>query len=430
MPEGAVCVFSAHGVAPSVREGAIERRLQTIDATCPLVTKVHREAVRFAEEGYTIVLVGHDGHEEVEGTMGEAPERIVLVQSEEDVEELEVADPERVAYVTQTTLAVDETAAIIARLRERFPAIVGPRTDDICYATTNRQAAVKQMASFCDLMLVIGSRNSSNSVRLVEVARDCGTEAHLIDNAGEVREEWLEGRRVVGISSGASAPENLVRRARRVLPRARRAATSRSSTWSARTCASCSRSRSASPSPRAGAPDRTLRRVDRHRARNHQGRAAMRTLIVSDLHLGSLSGADLLRRTELRASLLEALDGVDRLVLLGDVLELRHGPVREAMSAAQPFFEDARARARRTRARARGGQPRPCARRTVAGAPRRGRRAAAAGAGAGARARAGARRRTRGSPPGRSRRERRSPTRACGCARTCMPPTATSSTAT
>ena len=200
----------AMGVAPSVREGARERGLQTIDATCPLVTKVHREAARFARDGYTIVLVGHDGHEEVEGTMGEAPERIVLVQSERDVDELEVPDPERVAYITQTTLAVDETAAIIARLRERFPAIVGPRTDDICYATTNRQAAVKQMASFCEVMLVIGSRNSSNSVRLVEVARDCGTEAHLIDNAGEVREEWLEGRRVVGISSGASAPENLV----------------------------------------------------------------------------------------------------------------------------------------------------------------------------------------------------------------------------
>jgi 4-hydroxy-3-methylbut-2-enyl diphosphate reductase len=210
VPEGAVCVFSAHGIAPSVRSGAAERGLLTIDATCPLVTKVHREAVRFAEEGYTIVLVGHDGHEEVEGTMGEAPDRIVLVQSEEDVEELEVDDEERVAYITQTTLAVDETTAIIARLRERFPAIVGPKTDDICYATTNRQAAVKQMAGSCDLMLVIGSRNSSNSVRLVEVARDSGTEAHLIDNAGEVQEEWLDGRRVVGISSGASAPENLV----------------------------------------------------------------------------------------------------------------------------------------------------------------------------------------------------------------------------
>jgi 4-hydroxy-3-methylbut-2-enyl diphosphate reductase len=210
VPEGAVCVFSAHGVAPSVRAGARERGLHTIDATCPLVTKVHREAIRFAEEGYTIVLVGHHGHEEVEGTMGEAPDRIVLVQSEQDVDELEVQDPERIAYVTQTTLAVDETSAILARLRERFPSIVGPRTDDICYATTNRQAAVKQLAASCELMLVIGSRNSSNSVRLVEVARDCGIDAHLIDNAGEVQEEWLTGKRVVGISSGASAPENLV----------------------------------------------------------------------------------------------------------------------------------------------------------------------------------------------------------------------------
>src|SRR5580704_2311397 len=210
VPEGAVCVFSAHGIAPSVRVGAEARGLRTIDATCPLVTKVHREAVHFAEEGYTIVLVGHEGHEEVEGTMGDAPDRIVLVQDEADVERLEIEDPERVAYVTQTTPAVDETSAILARLRERYPTTRGPRTDDICYATTNRQAAVKQMASSCDLMLVIGSRNSSNSVRLVEVARDCGTEAHLIDNAGEVLEEWLEGRKTVGISSGASAPENLV----------------------------------------------------------------------------------------------------------------------------------------------------------------------------------------------------------------------------
>ncbi len=178
---------------------------RTIDATCPLVTKVHREALRFAQEGYTIVLVGHDGHEEVEGTMGEAPDRIVLVQSEQDVAELEVDDPERVAFVTQTTLAVDETSAILDRLRERFPAIVAPRTDDICYATTNRQMAVKQMAESCDLMLVIGSRNSSNSLRLVEVARDCGTDAHLIDNAGEVQEQWLADCRVVGISS-AQAP--------------------------------------------------------------------------------------------------------------------------------------------------------------------------------------------------------------------------------
>ncbi|HUB35513.1 MAG TPA: 4-hydroxy-3-methylbut-2-enyl diphosphate reductase, partial [Solirubrobacteraceae bacterium] len=211
VPEGALCVFSAHGVAPSVRAGASERGLRTIDATCPLVTKVHREAASFAQRGYTVVLVGHHGHEEVEGTMGEAPERIVLVQSEHDVEELQVEDPERVAYITQTTLSVDETSSIVARLRERFPAIAGPKTDDICYATTNRQAAVKQMAGRCDLMLVIGSRNSSNSVRLVEVARDCGTEAHLIDNAGEVQERWLADRRVVGISSGASAPENLVR---------------------------------------------------------------------------------------------------------------------------------------------------------------------------------------------------------------------------
>jgi 4-hydroxy-3-methylbut-2-enyl diphosphate reductase len=210
VPEGSVCVFSAHGVAPSVRANALARELRTVDATCPLVTKVHREAVRFAEDGYTIVLVGHDGHEEVEGTMGEAPEQIVLVQSERDVDELEVQDPERIAYVTQTTLSVDETSSIVARLRERFPNMVGPRTDDICYATTNRQAAVKQLAGDCDLMLVVGSRNSSNSVRLVEVARDCGTDAYLIDNAGEVREEWLHGRRVVGISSGASAPENLV----------------------------------------------------------------------------------------------------------------------------------------------------------------------------------------------------------------------------
>jgi len=210
VPEGAVCVFSAHGVAPSVRTGAAERSLKTIDATCPLVTKVHREAVRFAEDGYTVVLVGHDGHEEVEGTMGEAPNQIVLVQNEQDVDELEVDDPERIAYITQTTLAVDETTAILERLRARFPRIVGPRTDDICYATTNRQAAVKQMAGSCDLMLVIGSRNSSNSVRLVEVARDCGTEAHLIDAAREVDESWLEGKRTVGISSGASAPEELV----------------------------------------------------------------------------------------------------------------------------------------------------------------------------------------------------------------------------
>jgi 4-hydroxy-3-methylbut-2-enyl diphosphate reductase len=210
IPEGALTVFSAHGVSPMVREAAQARNLQTIDATCPLVTKVHREAVKFAEEDYTIVLVGHAGHEEVEGTTGEAPERIVLVENEQDVDALEVKDPERVAYITQTTLSVDETSAIVQRLHERFPSIASPRTDDICYATTNRQAAVKQMAGECDLLLVIGSRNSSNSVRLVEVSRDFGTDAYLIDNAGEVREEWLAGKRIVGVSSGASAPENLV----------------------------------------------------------------------------------------------------------------------------------------------------------------------------------------------------------------------------
>src|SRR5437762_832688 len=199
IPEGAVTVFSAHGVSPAVHADAEARSLRTIDATCPLVTKVHREVVKFAREGYTIVLIGHAGHEEVEGTMGEAPEHTVLVETEADVDALDVPDPTRVAYVSQTTLSVDETTAIIARLRERFPAIVGPRTDDICYATTNRQAAVKQMAPHCDLVLVIGSRNSSNSNRLVEVARDHGAEAQLIDNELQVLPEWLEGKRVVEI---------------------------------------------------------------------------------------------------------------------------------------------------------------------------------------------------------------------------------------
>ncbi len=210
VPEGSTVVFSAHGVAPSVHANAEARGLETIDATCPLVTKVHREAVKFATEGYTIVLIGHDGHEEVEGTMGEAPEAIVLVETEADVEALEVADPAKVAFISQTTLSVDETRAIIVALREKFPAITGPRTDDICYATTNRQAAIKQMAGQCDLVLVIGSTNSSNSQRLVEVARELGPEAYLIDNESQVREEWLEGKAIVGISSGASAPEELV----------------------------------------------------------------------------------------------------------------------------------------------------------------------------------------------------------------------------
>src|SRR5579884_854553 len=212
VPEGALVVFSAHGVAPSVISYAVFCLLTKIDATCPLVTKVHVEARKFAAQGYTIVLVGHAGHEEVEGTMGEAPDRIVLIESVEDVDRLEVDDPSKMAYISQTTLSVDETRAIIHRLRERFPAIVGPRTDDICYATTNRQAAVKQLARECDLVLVIGSSNSSNSNRLVEVARECGCHAHLIDHPDQVREEWLSDKQVIGITSGASAPEGLVQR--------------------------------------------------------------------------------------------------------------------------------------------------------------------------------------------------------------------------
>ena len=212
VPEGEMVVFSAHGVAPSVHENAKTRRLRTIDATCPLVTKVHVEARKFAAEGYTIVLVGHDGHEEVEGTTGEAPQNIVLVETEEDVDNLEVADPDRIAYITQTTLSVDETGSIIARLKEKFPNAVGPKTDDICYATTNRQQAVKALAKECELVLVIGSTNSSNSNRLVEVAREHGASSYLIDNHLQVDEAWLDDVETVGITSGASAPEELVER--------------------------------------------------------------------------------------------------------------------------------------------------------------------------------------------------------------------------
>jgi 4-hydroxy-3-methylbut-2-enyl diphosphate reductase len=212
VPEGKMVVFSAHGVAPSVHQNAAKRSLRTIDATCPLVTKVHVEARKFAEQGYTIVLIGHQGHEEVEGTTGEAPSSIVLVQTEGDVDRLEVADPDRVAYITQTTLSVDETASIISRLKRKFPNITGPKTDDICYATTNRQQAVKELARECDLVLVIGSENSSNSNRLVEVAREHGADSHLIDNHLQVDEEWLQGVETVGITSGASAPEELVER--------------------------------------------------------------------------------------------------------------------------------------------------------------------------------------------------------------------------
>jgi len=210
VPEGEMVVFSAHGVSPAVHAAASSRRLHTIDATCPLVTKVHVEARRFAADGYTIVMIGHEGHEEVEGTTGEAPDSIVLVQTAEEVEGLEVRDPNRVAFITQTTLSVDETAEIIAALRAKFPAIVSPKSDDICYATTNRQIAVKQLARECELVLVIGSTNSSNSNRLVEVAREHGSASHLIDNHTQVREEWLEGVETVGITSGASAPEELV----------------------------------------------------------------------------------------------------------------------------------------------------------------------------------------------------------------------------
>jgi 4-hydroxy-3-methylbut-2-enyl diphosphate reductase len=212
VPQGATAVFSAHGVAPSVHANAVARKLQTIDATCPLVTKVHREAIKFAGDGYTIVMIGHEGHEEVEGTMGEAPDHIVLVEDVADVEALEVENPEKIAYISQTTLSVDETREVIGALREKFPHIVGPRTDDICYATTNRQAAVKELARACDLVLVIGSRNSSNSNRLVEVAREHGSDSYLIDNESQVQDAWLEGKRVVGITSGASAPEELVTR--------------------------------------------------------------------------------------------------------------------------------------------------------------------------------------------------------------------------
>jgi len=210
VPEGALIVFSAHGVAPSVHTNSAARGLHTIDATCPLVTKVHVEARKFAEEGYTIVLIGHAGHEEVEGTTGEAPENIVLVETVEDADALELEDPDHVAMITQTTLSVDETQVIIDRLRERFPKITSPKSDDICYATTNRQIAVKQLARECELVLVIGSTNSSNSNRLVEVAREHGSASHLIDNASQVREQWLDGVETVGITSGASAPEELV----------------------------------------------------------------------------------------------------------------------------------------------------------------------------------------------------------------------------
>jgi 4-hydroxy-3-methylbut-2-en-1-yl diphosphate reductase len=212
VPRGARIVLSAHGVAPSVYANARELELVATDATCPLVTKVHVEARRYAAEGYTVLLIGHAGHEEVVGTMGEAPEATVLVQSVADAEALELADPDRVAYITQTTLSVDETGEIITALRRRFPNIRAPKRDDICYATSNRQWAVKDMLAEVDLLLVIGSRNSSNSNRLVEVARAGGVDSYLIDDETDIDESWFEGVRVVGITSGASAPEKLVER--------------------------------------------------------------------------------------------------------------------------------------------------------------------------------------------------------------------------
>jgi 4-hydroxy-3-methylbut-2-en-1-yl diphosphate reductase len=210
VPEGATVVFSAHGVAPSVHAEARTRGLRVIDATCPLVTKVHQEARKFAAKGYDIVLIGHEGHEEVVGTMGHAPRAAHLVGDEEEAARVEVADPERVAYLTQTTLSVDETAGVIDTLRGRFPVLAGPRSDDICYATQNRQAAVKALARDCQLVLVVGATNSSNSVRLVEVARSAGAQAHLVSEAAAVDPAWFEGVDTVGISSGASAPEWLV----------------------------------------------------------------------------------------------------------------------------------------------------------------------------------------------------------------------------
>src|SRR6476659_3927417 len=212
VPAGQTVVFSAHGVAPSVHANAAARQLNTIDATCPLVTKVHVQARRYAASGYTVLLIGHEGHEEVVGTMGEAPDSIVLVESVADAEALDLPPDAPVAYVTQTTLSVDETAEIIGTLRRRFPGIIGPKKEDICYATSNRQWAVKDMLSEIDLLLVIGSRNSSNSNRLVDVARAASVPSHLIDDETEIDEAWLDGIDTVGITSGASAPERLVTR--------------------------------------------------------------------------------------------------------------------------------------------------------------------------------------------------------------------------
>ncbi len=211
VPRGATVVFSAHGVSPAVHAQAGERALKTIDATCPLVTKVHHEAQRFAADDHDILLIGHAGHEEVEGTAGEAPERTILVQNPSEADTVEVRDPSRVAWLSQTTLSVDETMQTVDRLRQRFPQLLDPPSDDICYATQNRQQAVKRVAAESDLVIVVGSGNSSNSVRLVEVALEAGaTAAHRVDDASEVAESWLAGVRTVAVTSGASVPEDLV----------------------------------------------------------------------------------------------------------------------------------------------------------------------------------------------------------------------------
>jgi 4-hydroxy-3-methylbut-2-enyl diphosphate reductase len=210
VPTGAVVIFSAHGVSPSVRKAANERGLRVIDATCPLVTKVHLEVIRYARENYTIVLIGHRSHDEVIGTLGEAPNAIRVISSVEDVDSLEVKDPQRVAYLTQTTLSIDDTADIVTKLKQRFPAIQGPPAQDICYATQNRQAAVKLVARQAEAILVVGAENSSNSNRLVEVARRAGTDAYLITCAADIEPRWLEGRRQLGITAGASTPDYLV----------------------------------------------------------------------------------------------------------------------------------------------------------------------------------------------------------------------------
>jgi 4-hydroxy-3-methylbut-2-enyl diphosphate reductase len=210
VPEGGTVLYSAHGVSPAIREASAERRLRAIDATCPLVTKVHLEAVRFAREGYTIILIGHEGHDEVLGTMGEAPAHIRLVQDVAEVERLELADDSRLAYLTQTTLSVDDAEVIIAALRRRFPHIVGPSRDDICYATQNRQEAVKDLVPEADVVLVLGSRNSSNSMRLAEIAQSCRKPAHLIDSFREIEPGWLSADATVLVTAGASAPEDVV----------------------------------------------------------------------------------------------------------------------------------------------------------------------------------------------------------------------------